>query len=58
MKKNDESWRYLNRRFVKEHKCSRVDENNEAVELELIKSSDLTSLDNMIFKEEKKSDQF
>ena len=57
MKKNDESWRYLNRRFVKEHKCSRVDENNEAVELELIKSSDLTSLDNTIFKEGKNSDK-
>ena len=57
MKKNDESWRYLNRRFVKEHKCSRVDENNEAVELELFKSSDLTSLDNTIFKDGKNSDK-
>ena len=57
MKKNDESWRYLNRRFVKEHKCSTVDENNEVVELELFKSSDLTSLDNKIFKDGKNSDK-
>ena len=58
MKKNDESWRYLNRRFVNEHKCSRLDENNEEVELELIKSSDLSSLNNMILKEGKNSNTF
>ena len=56
MKKNDESWRYLNRRFVKEHKCNRVDENNEEEELELVKSSDLSSLNNMTLKEGKNSD--
>ena len=43
MKKNNETRRYLKRRFVKEHKSVHRNENEEEVELELIKSCKLTS---------------
>ena len=57
MKKNNESWRYLNRRFVNEHKCSTVSESNEEVELELVKSSELISLNNGSLKQRNKLDR-
>lgn len=43
MKKNNETRRYLNRRFVKEHKCGRLNECDEEFDLKLIKSCNLTS---------------